>query len=104
MSTFELECAVAASGVVCQHIAEFYPHVAGDPAVFCQINDDELPQGFGVEITPSDTNDACHREIIDVSNGALKRGLRNKRHWSNFFICTEAGSRPLAEGDFDLLG
>src|SRR4051794_6937893 len=73
MSVFDRLCAEATSGVICEHIAQFYHGLAGDPAVFYILNDNELPPDFSVIETLSDTGDACHREIMDVGNSALKR-------------------------------
>ena len=104
MSIFEVECATAASGVICAHIEKFYPHIAGDPAVFCRIDATELPAGSHLEHTQSDLGDECHREVEGVGNKALKRHFRAKRDWTNFFICTELGARRLQECDLELLG
>lgn len=71
--------------------------------MFCELNDNELPEGFLVTPTLSDTGDECHREIDNVGNGALKKRLRAKRGWGNFYICDGAGARPLTQDDFHLL-
>jgi hypothetical protein len=104
MSLFEVECATATSSLICAHIAEFYPHIAGSPAVFCRIDESEFPAGTHLEHTLSDSGDECHRELDGIGNKALKKHFRQKRDWTNFFICDGQNARALAESDFPMLG
>jgi hypothetical protein len=104
MSIFEVECATAASGLICEHIRKFYPHVAGQPAVFCRLQDADFPDGAHLIESLSDRGDDCHRELDRIGNGALKRHFRAKRAWENFFICSDEGARKLEEADLDTLG
>lgn len=104
MSVIETECALISSGEICSHIERFYPHISGEPAIFCRIPVSELPIGAEVRVTPSDLGDDCHREIEGVGNGALKKHFRAKRHFTNFYICDGRGPRKLEESDFKYLG
>jgi hypothetical protein len=98
MSIIELDCAnLASSGLICAHIRRYYPGLAGEPPVFCIFSDSQLPPGFRIESTPSDTGDECHREVFDVSNGQLKK-LR-ERELGTYFICEESGYRSLTLAD-----
>lgn len=103
MSVFELRCAEDTSGLVCDHIARFYPHIAGDPVVYYIIEDEELPPGSVLTQNPSDTGDDCHHEV-DASNKALYKAFKSRRDFANFMICAEGEHRPLADGDLDRLG
>ena len=98
MSVFELECAEAASGVVCAHIHEFYPSIVGDPVVFYVIDPAELPVPHTVLSTPSESGDECHREI-DVGKKPLYKAFRDKRGWENFQTCDNGVVRPMTLDD-----
>lgn len=98
MSVFELECAQATSGVVCAHVDRFYPHVAGDPVIFYQLETSELPTEHSVNQSPSDTGDECHHEI-DATNSALYKKFRQKRDWQHFQICDQGQPRPMTADD-----
>lgn len=106
MSVIDPDCAEAASGgLICAHIAKFYANVGGDPPVFYVIANDELPDGFTVQQTPSDpdnpaNNDDCHHEIDGVGSSALKRAFKD-RDIGQFFICADGGPRALTQEDVD---
>jgi hypothetical protein len=98
MSIFHRECGEAASGVVCQHIAHYYQNVGGDPAVFYYLDPAQLPANYTIIETLSDTGDECHREVVDVSNSALKKRFKGIPI-DQFFICDGSGARPLTPVD-----
>lgn len=98
MSIFHRNCGEATSGVVCAHIEQFYKNIGGDPAVFYFLDAAELPDGFNIIETLSDSGDECHREVVDVSNGRLKKAFKG-RPFGQFFICDDAGPRPLSQAD-----
>jgi hypothetical protein len=97
MSVVELDCATADGGLICDHIHKFYPEVGGTPAVFCIFSDAELPVGFTVQETLSDTGDECHREVDGVSNKQLKK-MRD-RALGSYSICDGGVPRPLDVND-----
>lgn len=96
MSIFEVDCAQLASASICAHIAAFYPSVAGDPPVMCIFSDTELPAGYTMQHTLSDTNDECHREVF-AGNGPLKN-MRD-RPLDAYTICDGGVLRALTVAD-----
>jgi hypothetical protein len=101
MSVFELTCAEAASGLVCDHIRTFYKSIGGEPPVFYILEETELPPGYKIEAVRSDSGDECHRDVTGVSNGQIKKAFKDRRHWNNFFICDGSDYRPLRQEDVD---
>lgn len=107
LSVFDVECAERDGGLICAHIARYYPNVGGDPAIFVIIESGELPEGATVAQTPSATpeqvaagleDDECHHEVDGVGNGALKRALM-QIPLERYMICDAQGVRPLALTD-----
>ena len=103
LSVVEVECANATSGLICEHLATFYPGVGGDPAVFMLVDDGEWPVGSNITPTVLENNDECHREVDGVSNGQLQR-LFQSRDWHGFLICDPMGVRNLTDEDVDSFG
>lgn len=99
---FDPDCAVAASGLIANHVQKFYPDLSGNPPIYLAFDDDDLPEGVIVKATPSDTGDDCHREIDGVGNGALKRALMALPA-DKFMICDPAGERQLSGADHEAL-
>lgn len=98
MSVFELECAEAASGLICQHIQTFYPNQVGDPVMFCILSDEDLPEVHTVIPVASTTGDECHRDI-DATNSAFAKTFKNRRGWQLFKTCENGAVRDLVEAD-----
>jgi len=101
MSVFERQCGEAKSGSICRHIAAFYAEQSGQPPVFYIIEDDELPNGFTMKHTKSETGDDCHREVDGVSGSSIKKAFDKKRHWSLFKICDGGSYRGVTEADVE---
>jgi len=100
MSIFECRCAEVTSGGICAHVGEFYANVSGEPPVFYLLEEDELPAGYEIVPTLSDSGDECHREVGGVSNNRLYAAFKKKRHWSNFYVCDgNGGYRKLTDED-----
>lgn len=99
MSVIERACGEAASGgLICEHIAAFYQGIGGEPPVFYILDAGELPSGYEIIETLSDTGDMCHREVISVSNSRLKKAFKD-RAVGDFLICDGNGPRSLTSDD-----
>ena len=99
MSIFDRDCAEAASGLICAHIEQFYKGLGGDPPVFYLLDENELPAGFVMTPTPSDSGDVCHFEVDGCSNKRLYKAFKDKCGWQKFHTCENGEIRPLAEAD-----
>jgi len=100
MSVFEVECAKANSGLICDHIKAFYENVGGEPPVFYILNETELPTGYGIQQRTSDSGDECHHDVVSISNNRLKKAFKDL-HWSAFFICDGSDYRALTQTDVE---
>lgn len=96
MSIIEVDCARASTGLICAHIEKFYPAVGGKPPVFCIFSDAELPDGYSMTSTPSDTGDDCHREV-DASNRQLKKMRERPR--GGYSTCVNGEVRAVNADD-----
>jgi len=101
MSVFERACAEATSGSICRHIEVYYSVLSGVPPVFYIIEEEELPTGYDIKPTVSDTGDKCHREVDGVSGKSIKKAFDNKRALHLFHICDVAAFRSLTNEDVD---
>src|SRR5271157_6284194 len=72
ISVVEHECLSALSYSVCAHIRRFYAAVAGEPPIFWQFSFEILPETVHIEITPSNTGDGCHRDLMGLSDDQAK--------------------------------
>jgi hypothetical protein len=102
MSVIDRVCAEGASGgLICSHVRCFYQDVCDEPPIFYVLNEDELPIGYFIKETLSDTNDGCHREIDDVSNNKLNKSFKLKREPHMFLICDGVTPRKLTLQDME---
>ena len=68
--------------------------------MFYILTEDELPAGYNIIPTLSDSGDECHREVTDISNNRLKKAFKG-RPIGSFYICDEAGARVLGDEDIE---
>ncbi len=102
MSIIDRICAEGVSGgLICHHIRVFYPAISGEPPIFYILQDNELPSGFTLRETLSDTGDKCHREVDDVSDNQLYKAFKNKREPHMFFTCDGTEPRRLTAQDLE---
>ena len=59
--------------LICCHIREFYPDIAGDPPIYWEFEEGTLPDGYSIVVTRSASGDDCHRDIQDVSDHRLAK-------------------------------
>jgi hypothetical protein len=105
MSVFEVECAEAENGLICEHARKYYSDfIRDDQPVFCILSDKELPPRAEAKMT--DDPDPCHRGIDatntkgkPIGSHAFKDHFRLKRDWKNFFICENGAHRALTMAD-----
>jgi hypothetical protein len=112
VSTFDLECAVAASGGPCSHIARFYPTKVppgGGPVYFWQFDPAQLPAPASaaagkpppriprVVQSVSTEGDECHQGVVDFPESAARRFFKNGHYdaatktFISVFRCSAAG-------------
>ena len=99
ISCFALECALAQSGSICNHIARFYGEpVSGDPVIFWIVPDSPvLARGQWIQ-SVSTTGDDCHHSLIDLSRSAAAKLVR-EQPLDAFSVCAEKGIRALQLSD-----
>jgi len=100
VSVFEYDCAIATSSKICNHINIFYPHVSGQPPIYWVFDASALPEDHDIETSPSDRNDACHRDIKLSKKLAEKFFKQHASFPDSFRICLTVGeSRELSLDD-----
>ena len=100
ISVFDSNCGIETSGSLCAHTARYYSARTGDPAIYWQIPDNDIPSGCGIESNPSSTGDNCHRDIIGWSQKESGAYIK-KLPIENCIICDPQGIRPLQKEDLD---
>ena len=64
-------CQPVTGACLCNHIAQYYATVAGEPCAYWTFDDARLPE-HNIEEVPSHTGDVCHRNIRGVGSGRAK--------------------------------
>lgn len=83
---------------MCCHIRQFYPGVAGEPPIFWEFDEYELPEGYRLVATPSASGDDCHRNIQDVTDDQLRK-LFKTAALEDLQVCDGHDSRHLTHDD-----
>lgn len=104
ISVIDGQCALANTGSLCQHLRHYYAHVSGCPPLFWLFDAVILPSAHLIEVSPSDSQDACHRDIKNLTPREAERTFKSHAVFpSSFHICPpRADHRPLEPRDLDL--
>jgi hypothetical protein len=98
LSVVETACACGALNgrCICEHIARYYAHVAPEPFAFWTFDTDDFlpptpnPNKISPPVilpTPSDTGDACHRNVHFISDNRLEKAFRKAEAEFEFSVC-----------------
>ena len=99
ISTFEYDCAIRASGSVCQHIKNYYPSpISGDPILYWIIPDDPIFNDSEWKPKVSAAGDICHYNLEGLSNNKAEKFVK-KQSLAAFSLCVGQTARPLRESD-----
>jgi len=101
-SIIDYDCAIDASASICAHIGRHYADTAGEPVVFFLFEGTDLPPSRRIVQKDGPGNDKCHHEVLDVTDGALRKKLRSLQTGA-FMICEDGQTRALAPADFPAL-
>ena len=103
VSVIGANCVHESGRTYCAHVHEFYSIVAGTPAIFIKLNQNDIPDGCQFVSTPTD--DPCHFDIMGFEKNQAKRFARalfKNTPLNMFRICSdEDGERELRIEDLD---
>src|ERR1700690_58479 len=93
ISVISSDCIERVTGNICRHINYYYPDIAGNPIIYLEFDDTELPEEHEIHQETSPSGDECHHNI----RHPRKAGARFFRNLSldTFKICQDEVGVPL---------
>lgn len=104
-SVIDGDCANERSGTICVHVERYYQRIAGQPFAYWLLDPQALieelaPEQAYLQSSPSDTGDACHREIVGVNNSQLAAYAQARCKHPSVFLCMPAACINLTGDQF----
>ncbi|HEV7398020.1 MAG TPA: hypothetical protein VGN86_16025 [Pyrinomonadaceae bacterium] len=97
ISVVDCDCADGVSVNICSHVERYYPAYR-TPTIFWTIREARLPDEFEAAEEPSNTGDACHRNLKGISANEADK-IRKAITVDECSICDDGAVRDLNEDD-----